>query len=183
MPPIAAHPVFVEHHLHRPLWSVQGFDDLTIPTFPDRFFGRILEWHGQGHDVLFGTVTVQTSVFSDPVNPGAGDFFGSEDAYVAVFDAFVERIAPGGALVVCTDDPGAAALADRTDALGIRVLRYGSAGARRGRKGGTRGLPPTRGRMGERSPAPRLAGSIPFGLATGRRRAARVPFRLLDPGS
>ena len=32
---------------------------------------------------------------------------------------FVERLAPGGALVVCTDDPGAAALAERTAALGI----------------------------------------------------------------
>ncbi|MCW2664359.1 MAG: UDP-N-acetylmuramate--alanine ligase [Mycobacterium sp.] len=55
------------------------------------------------------------------------DFYGSADAYVGVFDAFVERLAPGGALVVCTDDPGAAALAERTAALGIRVLRYGSA--------------------------------------------------------
>ena len=40
------------------------------------------------------------------------DFFGSPDAYVAVFDSFVERLAPGGALVVCMDDPGAAALAE-----------------------------------------------------------------------
>jgi UDP-N-acetylmuramate--alanine ligase len=55
------------------------------------------------------------------------DFYGSADAYVGVFDSFVERLAPGGALVVCTDDPGAAALAERTAALGIRVLRYGSA--------------------------------------------------------
>jgi UDP-N-acetylmuramate--alanine ligase len=55
------------------------------------------------------------------------DFFGSEQAYVDVFDAFMERIKPGGALVVCVDDPGAAALAERTSALGIRVLRYGSA--------------------------------------------------------
>lgn len=54
------------------------------------------------------------------------DFFGSEEAYTAVFSAFVDRIAPGGALVVCTDDPGAAALAEHTEALGIRVLRYGS---------------------------------------------------------
>ncbi|WP_301333045.1 UDP-N-acetylmuramate--L-alanine ligase [Mycolicibacterium frederiksbergense] len=54
------------------------------------------------------------------------DYFGSEQAYHDVFSAFVERIAPGGALVVCTDDPGAAALAEHTEALGIRVLRYGS---------------------------------------------------------
>src|ERR1700753_3103008 len=67
-------------------------------------------------------VAVVTNIETDHL-----DFYGSEDAYVAVFDAFVERLAPGGALVVCTDDPGAAALAQRSSELGIRVLRYGSA--------------------------------------------------------
>lgn len=66
-------------------------------------------------------VAVVTNIETDHL-----DFYGSADAYVRVFDAFVERLAPGGALVVCTDDPGAAALADRTAELGIRVLRYGS---------------------------------------------------------
>ncbi|MHA7650885.1 UDP-N-acetylmuramate--L-alanine ligase [Mycobacterium sp. ML4] len=66
-------------------------------------------------------VAVVTNIESDHL-----DFYGSTDAYVGVFDSFVEQLAPGGALVVCTDDPGAAALAERTDALGIRVLRYGS---------------------------------------------------------
>jgi UDP-N-acetylmuramate--alanine ligase len=68
-------------------------------------------------------VAVVTNIESDHL-----DFFGSSDAYVGVFDSFVERLAPGGALVVCTDDPGAAALAKRTVALGIRVLSYGSSG-------------------------------------------------------
>ncbi|WP_326549205.1 UDP-N-acetylmuramate--L-alanine ligase [Mycolicibacterium sp. ND9-15] len=66
-------------------------------------------------------VAVVTNIEADHL-----DFFGSAEAYSAVFDAFVERLKPGGALVVCTDDPGAAALADRTAELGIRVLRYGS---------------------------------------------------------
>ncbi len=66
-------------------------------------------------------VAVVTNIESDHL-----DFFGDSAAYVAVFDSFVERLAPGGALIVCIDDPGAAALADRTAALGIRVLRYGS---------------------------------------------------------
>ena len=66
-------------------------------------------------------VAVVTNIESDHL-----DFFGDPDAYVAVFDAFVERLAPGGALIVCTDDPGAAALAKRSAALGIRVLRYGT---------------------------------------------------------
>jgi UDP-N-acetylmuramate--alanine ligase len=67
-------------------------------------------------------VVVVTNIEADHL-----DFYGSADAYVGVFDSFMERLAPGGALVVCTDDPGAAALAQRTAELGIRVLRYGSA--------------------------------------------------------
>jgi UDP-N-acetylmuramate--alanine ligase len=67
-------------------------------------------------------VAVVTNIETDHL-----DFYGSADAYVEVFDSFVERLAPGGALVVCADDPGAAALAQRTAELGIRVLRYGSA--------------------------------------------------------
>ena len=66
-------------------------------------------------------VAVVTNIESDHL-----DFYGSTDAYIGVFDSFMERLAPGGALVVCTDDPGAAALAQRTAELGIRVLRYGS---------------------------------------------------------
>ena len=66
-------------------------------------------------------VVVVTNIETDHL-----DFYGSADAYVGVFDSFMERLAPGGALVACTDDPGAAALADRTAQLGIRVLRYGS---------------------------------------------------------
>src|SRR5262249_17674671 len=54
------------------------------------------------------------------------DFFGRAQAYTAVFDDFPNRVAPDGALVVCADDPGAAALADRAAQAGVRVLRYGS---------------------------------------------------------
>jgi UDP-N-acetylmuramate--alanine ligase len=54
------------------------------------------------------------------------DFFGSTQAYTAVFDEFADRVAPGGALVACVDDPGAAALAERAAQRGTRVLAYGS---------------------------------------------------------
>ena len=70
-------------------------------------------------------IAVVTNIEADHL-----DFFGSPEAYTAIFDAFAQRLAPGGALVVCTDDPGAAALADRAAAQGIRVLTYGSAGDR-----------------------------------------------------
>jgi UDP-N-acetylmuramate--alanine ligase len=66
-------------------------------------------------------VAIVTNVEADHL-----DFFGSAEAYGAVFDEFVERLRPGGALVICADDPGAAALAERCTARGVRVLRYGS---------------------------------------------------------
>jgi UDP-N-acetylmuramate--alanine ligase len=69
-------------------------------------------------------VAVVTNIEADHL-----DFFGTAEAYTAVFDQFIGRLEPGGALVVCADDPGAAALADRSEALGARVLRYGSAPA------------------------------------------------------
>ncbi|OBJ73556.1 UDP-N-acetylmuramate--L-alanine ligase [Mycobacterium sp. 1274756.6] len=69
-------------------------------------------------------VAVVTNIESDHL-----DFFGSDEAYTAVFDTFAGQLAPGGALVVCVDDPGAAAFAERAGARGTRVLAYGSAGA------------------------------------------------------
>jgi UDP-N-acetylmuramate--alanine ligase len=66
-------------------------------------------------------VAVVTNVEADHL-----DFFGSVEAYAAVFDEFVARLRPGGSLVVCVDDPGAAALAERAAANGVRVLRYGT---------------------------------------------------------
>lgn len=67
-------------------------------------------------------VAVVTNIEADHL-----DFFGTPEAYTAVFDAFVERLAPGGALVACMDDPGSAALAQRSADLGHRVLGYGTA--------------------------------------------------------
>lgn len=70
-------------------------------------------------------VAVVTNIESDHL-----DFFGSAEAYVQVFDDFADRLGRGGLLVVCLDDPGAAALArrvgDRLVARGVQVLGYGS---------------------------------------------------------
>ncbi|SIS20563.1 UDP-N-acetylmuramate--L-alanine ligase [Williamsia sterculiae] len=68
-------------------------------------------------------VVVVTNIEADHL-----DFFGTVEAYVQVFDDFVDRIAPGGVLVICLDDPGAVALAQRTVARfgdGRSVLGYG----------------------------------------------------------
>ncbi|MGN6782842.1 MAG: UDP-N-acetylmuramate--L-alanine ligase [Marmoricola sp.] len=58
------------------------------------------------------------------------DNYGTEAAYHEAFEAFLGRIAPDGFLVVCVDDPGAAALADLARRRGIEVITTGeSAGA------------------------------------------------------
>ena len=97
-----------------PWWALVPASPSSPPTAKD---GSLLEYTPN--------VAVVTNIETDHL-----DFYGSADAYIEVFDSFVERLAPGGALVVCIDDPGAAALAQRTAELGIRVLRYGSADQR-----------------------------------------------------
>ncbi|QUQ71702.1 UDP-N-acetylmuramate--L-alanine ligase [Kutzneria sp. CA-103260] len=69
------------------------------------------------------TVAVVTNVEADHL-----DHHGTVEAYVGVFDAFVQRIEPDGVLIACSDDPGSAALADRAEKLGVRVRRYGADG-------------------------------------------------------
>ncbi len=66
------------------------------------------------------SVAVVTNVEADHL-----DHHGTVEAYVRVFDDFVGRIEPGGVLIACADDPGSAALADRAEAAGVRVRRYG----------------------------------------------------------
>jgi UDP-N-acetylmuramate--alanine ligase len=70
-------------------------------------------------------VAVVTNIEADHL-----DFFGSAEAYTKVFDDFADRLAPGGALVVCVDDPGAAGLAERAASRGVPVMRYGSSAGR-----------------------------------------------------
>ena len=53
------------------------------------------------------------------------DHFGTEEAYRAAFDSFLDRIDPDGFLVVVVDDPGAATLADKAETQGLTVLRVG----------------------------------------------------------
>jgi len=55
------------------------------------------------------------------------DVWGSEAAYREAFADFVRTIDPDGVLVLCSDDPGAAALAEVARARGLDVLRVGTA--------------------------------------------------------
>ena len=67
-------------------------------------------------------VAIVTNIEADHL-----DHYGSPAAYVAAFDEFLGRITPGGTLVTCVDDPGAAALADTARGRGITVRTYGRA--------------------------------------------------------
>src|SRR5699024_7943682 len=61
------------------------------------------------------------------IEPDHLDHYGTAEAVHQAFPEFAGRIVPGGLLVACTDDPGAADLARRTAAVGTRVLGYGTA--------------------------------------------------------
>lgn len=54
------------------------------------------------------------------------DNYGTEEAYRAAFDQFLDRILPGGFLVACTDDPGAADLVATARSRGLRVVGVGT---------------------------------------------------------
>jgi UDP-N-acetylmuramate--alanine ligase len=60
------------------------------------------------------------------LEPDHLDFHGDAATLTAAFDALVDRLVPGGTLVVCEDDPGAAALGRRARDRGIEVQGYGS---------------------------------------------------------
>jgi UDP-N-acetylmuramate--alanine ligase len=57
------------------------------------------------------------------LEPDHLDHHGTAAAYTAVFDQFLDRIEPGGFLVICADDPGSAALAGRSRLR--RLVEYG----------------------------------------------------------
>ena len=61
------------------------------------------------------------------IEPDHLDHYGTAAAVHQAFDDFAAQIEPGGLLVACTDDPGAAGLARRAAARGTRVLAYGTA--------------------------------------------------------
>ena len=64
------------------------------------------------------------------VEPDHLDHYGSAEAFEQAFDAFAHRIVPGGALIACADDPGAARTAARYAASGGQAYTYGTGALR-----------------------------------------------------
>lgn len=89
--------------------------------------------HGEGDifvveaDESDGSFTVFTPDVAVVTNVEADhlDHHRTREAYRKVFEEFVNRIRPGGTLVVCADDPGAAHLGRYAEASGLTVRRYG----------------------------------------------------------
>jgi UDP-N-acetylmuramate--alanine ligase len=65
-------------------------------------------------------IAVVTNVGADHL-----DFYETEEAYAAAFDELAAHIYQGGVLIVCADDPGAAALGRRAATTGTAVHWYG----------------------------------------------------------
>jgi UDP-N-acetylmuramate--alanine ligase len=63
------------------------------------------------------------------VEPDHLDHYGTPEAVAEAFDAFCDSVQPGGFIVACGDDPGAARMAaaarERRSADGVTVLTYG----------------------------------------------------------
>ncbi len=72
--------------------------------------GRIFVAEGDESDRAILAYTPYGAVVTN-IEADHLDSFGTPEAYAAVFDAFLDRIEPGGFLVCCVDDPGAARLA------------------------------------------------------------------------
>lgn len=59
------------------------------------------------------------------VEPDHLDHYGTAQAFEEAFVEFAHRLVPGGLLVACADDPGAARLAASAATAGIRLVTYG----------------------------------------------------------
>jgi len=107
---------------------------------PTYAVGGVLAATGRNADLGAGELFVAEADESDGAflvyRPGAAlvtnvdadhlDVWGSEEAYHAAFAEFVGTIDLDGLLVVCADDPGAAALADVARGRGLRVVTVGT---------------------------------------------------------
>jgi UDP-N-acetylmuramate--alanine ligase len=81
-------------------------------------------------DGSFLLYSPQVAVITN-VEPDHLDHYGTAQAVEQAFDAFCDRVSPGGLIVVCLDDPGARRVAERARsrraADGVRLVGYGMA--------------------------------------------------------
>jgi len=93
--------------------------------------GRAFVAEADESDGSFLNYTPRVALVTN-VEPDHLDHHGSEAAFRRSFEEFADRIAPGGLLVACADDPGALALVRHAVARGTRVVTYGRGDAPEG---------------------------------------------------
>jgi UDP-N-acetylmuramate--alanine ligase len=116
--------VALEHAGFDPSYAIGG-ELIASGTSAHLGTGNVFVAEADESDATFVAFSPEVAVVT---NVGADhlDYYGSEEAYTAAFDTFAARIHKGGVLIVCADDPGAAALGHRVATTGIAVHRYGS---------------------------------------------------------
>lgn len=90
--------------------------------------GEVFVAEADESDGSFLAYTPDVAVVTN-VEPDHLDHYADADAFADAFAAFAARLRPGGRLVACADDAGAAALAARVRAAGTAVVTYGTGDA------------------------------------------------------
>lgn len=86
--------------------------------------GAALVAEADESDASFLNYTPRLAIVTN-VEPDHLDHYGTREAFEQAFVKFSRCIVPGGLLVVCSDDDGAARLGRKALAEGIRVVSYG----------------------------------------------------------
>ncbi|WP_425471228.1 UDP-N-acetylmuramate--L-alanine ligase [Xylanimonas allomyrinae] len=103
-------------------------EDGTVTTVPGGHLGDsdVLVAEADESDGSFLNYAPTVAVVTN-VEPDHLDHYGTREAFDAAFVAFAARLRPGGVLVACADDAGAAALAATHRAGGGAAVTYGTA--------------------------------------------------------
>ncbi|WP_299057664.1 UDP-N-acetylmuramate--L-alanine ligase [uncultured Nocardioides sp.] len=106
-----------------PTYAVGG--DLTATgTNAAEGTGELFVAEADESDGAFLVYTPHAAVVTN-VEADHLDSWGTEEAYAAAFVDFLDRVEPGGLVVLVVDDPGAARLADAARARGLRTVTVG----------------------------------------------------------
>ncbi len=108
-----------------PTYTIGG-DLAQLGTNAREGTGELFVAEADESDGAFLVYSPQAAVVTN-VEADHLDVWGTPEAYRAAFEEFLGRIDRDGFVVCCTDDPGAAWLADRARATGLEVLTVGEA--------------------------------------------------------
>ncbi|WP_235020099.1 UDP-N-acetylmuramate--L-alanine ligase [Ruania rhizosphaerae] len=87
--------------------------------------GQVFVAEADESDGSFLNYTPRVAIVTN-IEPDHLDHYGTPAAFEAAFDDFAGRVVPGGLVITCADDEGAARFAERVRAGGTRVRTYGS---------------------------------------------------------